>query len=135
MNEYISSLDRSGGEITYTFEADKAGYADIAIEMKSNWLNDKGEVIGYDNITDYINIQLNKLQVKTTNIGLPEGGEDFTTVVFKDVNFLPGLNTLKFTTSEYNPYKTDANKILYIMPDIRNVSVMTEVKIGTAENA
>lgn len=133
LNEYISSLDRSGGEITYTIDADKAGFADIAIEMKSNWLNDKGEVIGYDNITDYIKIQFNKLEVKTNNIGLPEGGEDFTTVVFKDVNLLPGLNTLKFQTSEYNPYKTNENKILYIMPDIRNVSVMTQVNVNMPE--
>lgn len=129
LNEYISSLDRSGGAITFRIEAEKAGYADIAIEMKSNWINDEGDVIGYDNLTDYFNIQFNKLEVKTTNLGLPEGGEKFTTVVFKDVNLLEGNNTLVFTTNEYNPYKTNENKILYIIPDIRNVSVMTEVNV------
>lgn len=133
LNEYISSLDRSGGAITFQIEANEAGFSDVAVEMKSNWLNGSNEVIAYDNITDQIEIQFNKLNVKTTNLSLPGNPEGFTTLLLKKVNLLKGVNTLTLTTSAYNPYKTDANKILYVMPDIRNVAVMAEVTVTMPE--
>ena len=126
MNEYITSLDRSGGAITFKIEVSEAGYGDIAIAMRTNWLDNNNTYLAYDNITDQIKIQFNKLEIKTENLTLPSSRDEFTTLVLKDVVLLKGLNTLTFTTSAYNPYKTDANKILYVMPDIRNVAVVCD---------
>lgn len=136
LNAYISSLDRSGGAITFKIKAEESGLADVAINLSSNWKNASNEIIAYENITDQIKIQFNKLEVKTEECGLPaQSGTEktFSTLVLKDVLLLKGNNTLTFTTSAYNPYKTDSNKILYVMPDIQNVSVMSSVEIVMPE--
>lgn len=137
LDEYITALDRSGGAITFKIVAEETGLADVAIEMASHWLNDQKEIIEIANLSDQIKIQFNKLEVKTEDICLPaltEQAEEFTTVVLKDVLLLKGTNSLTFTTSAYNPYKVDdANAILYVMPDIRNVAVMSSVELIAPE--
>jgi len=137
LNNYITALDRTGGAITFKIKAVETGYADVAIDMASHWLNASGEIIEIENITDQIKIQFNKLEVKTEALSLPalsEQASEFTTLVLKDVLLLKGTNALTFTTSAYNPYKVDnANAILYVMPDIKNVSVMSSVEINLPE--
>lgn len=130
LNKYITSLDRFGGAITFKIDAETAGYADIAIEMRSNWKNDKGEYLPYENITDQIKIQINKLEVKTEELELPADRDSFTTLVLKETWLLEGSNTLTITSSAYNPYKSDSNKILYVVPDIRNVAVITDATVS-----
>lgn len=135
LNEYITSLDRFGGAITFKIDAAAAGYADVVIEMRTNWKNAEGEYIAYDNITDNIKIQFNKLEIKTENMQLPATRDNFTSFVLKDVLLLKGVNTLTITSSAYNPYKSDSNKILYIVPDIRNVAVMANVQVNMPDAA
>lgn len=135
LNEYITSLDRFGGAITFKIEAAKAGYADVVVEMRTNWKNAEGEYLAYENITDNIKIQFNKLEIKTENMTLPADRNNFTSFVLQDVLLLEGINTLTITSSAYNPYKSDSNKILYIVPDIRNVAVMANVEIKMPEAA
>ncbi|MCQ2088208.1 MAG: hypothetical protein MJZ37_09135 [Bacilli bacterium] len=130
LNNYITSLDRFGGAITFKIDAETAGYADIAIEMRTNWKNDKGEYLPYENITDQIKIQINKLDVKTEELELPAERDSFTTLVLKGTWLLEGNNTLTITSSAYNPYKSDSNKVLYVVPDIRNVAVITDATVN-----
>lgn len=136
LNYYISSLDLTGGAITFKIKANKTGLADVAIELASNWRDASGKILAYENITDQIKIQFNKLEIKTVECELPaleEEASEFTTLVLKDVLLLEGNNPFTLTTSAYNPYKTDSNKILYVMPDIRNVAVMSSVEITMPE--
>lgn len=133
LNEYVTGLDRSGGAITFKIEVEEACYGDVAVAMMTNWLDDTNSYLPYENISDQIKIQFNKLEVKTENLGIPGTRDEFTTLVLKDVILLKGVNTLTFTTSAYNPYKTDSNKILYVMPDIRNVVVMCDSNVTLPE--
>lgn len=130
LGKYITSLDRSGGAITFSFDTEKNGMSDICLVIRTNWKNNAGEYVAYDNITDYIKIHMNKLEVKTTEVELSDDHE-FHQLVLKNTYLIQGTNTLTITTDAYNPYHDNeqSNTILYIMPDIRNVAVMSEVDI------
>ena len=127
LGEYITGLDRRGGAITFTFRTPSHGYADIAIAMKTNWVDTDGVYHELSNITDYINIQTNGLDVKTENLKLTVS-DDFQHLVLKDAFLLKGENTLTFATNAYNTFG-NKDSILYIMPNIRNVALLTDVDV------
>ena len=58
-----------------------------------------------------------------------DSDREFHHLVLKNTYLIQGTNTLTITTEAYNPYHDNeqSNTILYIMPDIRNVAVMSEV--------
>lgn len=128
--EYITGLDRSGGAITFSFDTDKNGMSDIMIALRTNFKNPSNEYQGYPNITDYIKIHINKLEIKAEDVELSNDRE-FHILVLKNTYLIQGTNTLTFTTDAYNPYvdNSQSNVILYIMPDIRNVTVATDVGV------
>ena len=128
LSEYYTGLDARGGAITFNINTEKYGTADIEIALRTNWVDEKGEYHELKNITDYIKIQINKLEVKTEEQELPADRESFTSLILKGTHLIPGLNTLTLTTSAYNDYGNKDN-ILYVMPDIRNVTVLTDTTI------
>lgn len=130
LGKYITGLDRSGGAITFSFDTEKNGMSDICLAIRTNWKDNSGAYVAYDNITDYIKIHMNKLEVTTTKVKL-DSDREFHHLVLKNTYLIQGTNTLTITTEAYNPYHDNeqSNTILYIMPDIRNVAVMSEVNL------
>lgn len=129
LGEAISGLDRKGGAISFTVTAEKHGMADIEIAMMTNWVDKAGNYYALPNITDYIKIQINKLNVKTEDCELSEDREGFTSLILKNTNLVEGANTLTLTTSAYND-KDNKNDFLYVMPDVRNVTFICESPIA-----
>ncbi len=131
LGEYMTGLDRKGGAITFTFRTPRHGLADIDISLKSNWVDENGVYHELPNISDFIKIQNNGLEIKTENLKL-EVKDSWSHLILKDAFLLKGENTLTFTTSAYNDFGNKDN-ILYVMPDIRNVALMTDVDVYTPE--
>lgn len=130
LGEAISGLNRKGGAISFTVIADKHGKADIEIAMMNNWFDSKNEFYELDNITDFIKIQINKLNVQTEDISLSTDRENFTSLILQNTNLVEGENELTITTSAYND-KDNKDNYLYVMPDIRNVTFLCESIITT----
>lgn len=128
-SEAISGLDRKGGAISFSVTAEKHGMADIEIAMMTNWVDEKGEYHELENITDYIKIQINKLNVQTEELELTTDRDGFTSLILKGTNLVEGKNTLTLTTSAYNTYG-NKDSVLYVMPDIRNVTYLCESPIA-----
>ena len=127
LGECITGLDRRGGAITFSFRTPTYGECDIAIAMKTNWVDEKGVYHELENLTDYINIQTNGLDVKTTNAKLPVA-DGYKHLILKDAHLIKGENTLTFTTNAYNTFG-NKDDVLYIMPNIRNVALLTDVDV------
>ncbi|MBP5092382.1 MAG: hypothetical protein J6328_07545 [Bacilli bacterium] len=127
LGEAISGLDRKGGAITFNILAETHGYSDVDVALRTNWVDDKGVYHALPKLGDYIKVQVNGLEVDTSKIAITESRE-FSHMVFKDNFLLAGQNAITFTTSAYNDF---ANKdtYLYVMPDIRNITVMSDVKV------
>ena len=124
----ISGLNRKGGAISFTIEAENHSLGDIEIAFMTNWVDENGTYHGLENITDYIKIQINKLDVKTEECELSDSREEWSHLILKDTNLIEGQNTLTITTSAYNSFG-NKDDILYVMPDIRNVTFMADVGI------
>ena len=120
-DEAISGLDRMGGAISFTVNVDEHSMSDIEICMMTNWHDGSGTYYGLENITDFIKIQINKLNVQTEDLELSDDRDEFTHLVLKDTNLVTGENVLTITTSAYND-KDNKNDFLYVMPNIRNVT-------------
>ncbi|MCQ2797041.1 MAG: hypothetical protein MJ241_01105 [Bacilli bacterium] len=129
MGEAISGLNRAGGAISFTVNTEKHGMSDIEISMMTNWMDDKGVYYSLPNITDFIKIQINKLNVQTKDLELSNDREGFTSVILKNTNLVTGSNTLTITTSEYNSFG-NKNTYLYVMPDVKNVTFLCETAIA-----
>ena len=84
--------------------------------------------IGLDNLTDYIKIHVNKLELKTQDVGLSDDPEGFTSVILQKTRLLKGINTITISTDAYNSY-ANKNGYLYVMPDIRNMTVITDTNV------
>ena len=132
INEYITGLDRMGGEITFTINTETYGMADIEVPIRTNWVNKAGEYQEIENLTDKISIQVNKLELKTTEVTLSDERDGFQSLILKDTFLIEGENTVTFSTSAYNDLDTKDN-CLYIMPDIRNLTVISEAKLIVPE--
>ena len=132
LSEYITSLDRMGGAITFTINTANYGMSDIEIGMRTNWVDKSGNYHEIENLTDKIKIQVNKLEVTTEEVGLPEDREGFQSLILQNTFLMRGENTITFTTSAYNDLD-NKDDVLYIMPDIRNLTVLTDVTIVEAE--
>ena len=128
-SEAISGLDRKGGAISFSVNAETHGMADVEIAMMTNWVDEKGEYHELENITDYIKIQINKLNVQTEELELTTSRDGFTSLILKGTNLVEGKNTLTLTTSAYNTYG-NKDSVLYVMPDIRNVTYLCEAPIA-----
>lgn len=128
IGEYISGLDRRGGEITFTINTENYGMSDIEVGMKTNRVDDKGVYHPLENLSDYIKIQINGLDLKTEELELSDDNESFSQLVLKNTFLLKGTNTVTFTTSAYNDFG-NKNDVLYVMPDISNVTVLTDVDV------
>lgn len=139
LGEYITGLDRMGGAITFNFETDNYGMADICIVLRTNLKDQEGNYHELENLTDYIKVSVNKLGLKTDKIAISSDRE-FHHLVLKDTFLIKGQNNISFSTDAYNPYDDKTGKenqgatvtdktVLYIMPDIRNVSVMADYGI------
>ena len=143
LSECISGLDRMGGAINFNFTTDHYGYGDIEISMRTSLLDKQNNLVGLENITDYIKIQMNRMEVKTVELEL-ETSTDFTSLVLKNCFLLEGDNVVTFTTSAYNPINASGTGssdqgnnntgVLYVMPEIRNLTVFTDVNIVIAED-
>lgn len=127
LGEAISGLNRKGGAISFSIEADDHGLADIEIAMMTNWFDSAQTYFELEKITDYIKIQINKLNV-VAEAGLSDSREEFTSLILKNANLVEGVNVLTITTSAYND-KDNKNNYLYVMPDIRNVTFLCESPI------
>lgn len=130
LGEAISGLDRKGGAVSFTVLTKDHGYSDIDVALRTNWVNDKGEYVEMKDLTSYIKIQLNGLEVDCSDITL-SNSRDFSHLILKESFLLKGENTVTFTTSAYNPYE-NKETYLYVMPDIRNITVMTDVDVHLA---
>lgn len=140
LSECISGLDKMGGAINFNFTTDHYGYADIEISMRSSLLDAEKNLIGLTNITDYIKISMNRVEITTVNAELDDS-TDFTSLILKNCFLLEGDNVVTLATSAYNPINTESkgsgdqgktnSDILYVMPDIRNLTVLTDVKLVT----
>ena len=138
LSQCISGLDEMGGAINFYFVTDHYGYADIEISMRSSLLDAENNLKGLDNITDFIKIQMNRMEVKTVDASLDASGE-FTSLILEKCFLLEGENVVTFTTSAYNPINTESkgsddqgktnSSILYVMPDIRNLTVFSDVNV------
>lgn len=129
LGEYITGLDRRGGAISFYIRTPNYGMSDIDIALATNWVDEKNEYHEMENITDYIKIQINGLEVKTESASLPSD-QSYQHLVLKNTHLLKGENVLTFTTSAYNTFG-NKDDILYIMPNIRAVTVLTDVNIYT----
>lgn len=142
LSECISGLDRKGGAINFNFTTDHYGYADIEVSMRTSLLDKDNELVALENITDYIKIQMNRMEVKTVEVEL-DTSEDFSSLILKNCFLLEGANVVTFTTSAYNPINTESqgsgdqgnnnSSILYVMPEIRNLTVFTDVNMVTED--
>ena len=134
LGECITGLNRRGGAITFEIETDSYGLSDIDIALCTSWYDEKGELHALENLTDYIKIQVNGIDVKTEEFDLPEDGE-FQHLILGATHLVKGHNVLKFGTDAYNTFG-NKDDVLYVMPDIRNVTVITDADIlppNTAE--
>lgn len=106
-----------GGSMTFALETAHYGESDIDIVLNI------GEVTSQtiSNLTDYVIIEINSLQVSTVNFALAKTGE-FAHLVLKGTHLLSGSNTLVFKTSV-----SSGNN--FIMPGIRNVTFFTDVEV------
>lgn len=131
--EVITGLDRMGGALSFSVTLDTHSLSDVEIVMMTNW-TDGTEYFALENITDYIKIQINKLDVKTEELELSDSRDEFTHLVLKDTNLVEGENTLTITTSAYNNL-SNKNDFLYVMPDIRNVTFISDANMEKASDA
>lgn len=108
----------NGGSMTFTLETNGYGESDIDIVLNI------GEVTSQtvSNLTDYVIIEINGLQVSTVNFALPKTGE-YQHLVLKDTHLISGINTLVFKTS----VGTGSS---FIMPGIRTVTFFTDVEVN-----
>jgi len=131
--EYITGLDRMGGVITFTVNVEKYGKSDIEIGIRNNWVDSAKNYHEIENLTDKIDITVNKLQLKTEDLVLNTDRDGFQSLIFKNTFLVKGQNTISFATSAYNDLDNKRD-VEFIMPDIRNVTVMTEGEFA-AESA
>ena len=131
LGEAISGLDRKGGAVSFSILTKDHGYSDIDVALRTNWVDDDGKYVEMKDLSSYIKIQVNGLEVDASSIDLSDSRE-FSHFIMKDTFLLKGENTVTFTTSAYNPYK-NKETYLYVMPDIRNLTVMTDVDVYLAE--
>ena len=127
-SEYITSLDRMGGAITFTINTEGYGMSDIEIGLRNNWVDGSGVYHEIENLTDKIKIQVNKLELKTEDLALSTERDDFSSLILQNTWLIRGENTITFTTSAYNDLD-NKDSCLYIMPDIRNLTVITDVNV------
>lgn len=142
LSQYFTGLDEMGGAINFYFVTDHYGYADIEISMRTSLLDANGDKVALDNVTDYIKVQMNKMEVKTEEAKL-DVSDDFTSLVLEKCFLLEGENVVTLTTSAYNPINTESqgsgdqgknnSSILYVMPDIRNLTVFADVNVTAKE--
>lgn len=130
--EYITGLDRMGGAITFTINTENYGMSDIEIAIRNNWVDGSGVYHAIENLSDKIKMQVNKLELKTEDLALGIERDGFQSLIFKNTFLMRGENTITFTTSAYNDLD-NKNSVLYIMPDIRNLTVLTDVNIVQPE--
>ncbi len=83
---------------------------------------------GLENITDYIKIHVNKLEVKTENVELDEDPDGFSSLILQKTRLLKGINTITISTGAYNNL-ANKNSYLYVMPEIRNMTVLTDTQV------
>lgn len=131
LGEAISGLDRKGGAVSFSILTKDHGYSDIDVALRTNWVDDDGNYLPIEKLSSYIKIQVNGLEVDAESINLSNSRE-FSHFIMKDTFLLKGENTVTFTTSAYNPYE-NKETYLYVMPDIRNLTVMTDVGVYLAE--
>ena len=81
-----------------------------------------------ENITDYIKIHVNKLELKTENVELDDDNESFSSLILQNTRLLKGINTITISTDAYNSLG-NKNSFLYIMPEIRNMTVITDTEV------
>jgi len=129
LGEYITGLDRMGGVITFTINIEKYGMSDIEIGMRNNWVDSSKKYHEIENLSDVIDIQVNKLQLKTKDLALNTDRDGFQSLIFKNTFLMKGENTITFGTSAYNDLDNKRD-VEFIMPDIRNVTVMTEAEFA-----
>lgn len=144
LSECFTGLDEMGGAINFYFTADHYGYADIEISIRTSLLDADKKLVGLSNVTDYIKIQMNKMEVKTVDAELSDS-EEFTSLVLEKCFLLTGDNVVTLTTSAYNPINTESkgsgdqgntnSSILYVMPDIRNLTVFADVQVTAKAEA
>lgn len=142
LSQYFTGLDEMGGAINFYFVTDHYGYADIEISMRTSLLDADGNKVALENVTDYIKVQMNKMEVKTEEAELDDSDE-FTSLVLEKCFLLEGENVVTLTTSAYNPINADSSgssdagktnsNILYVMPDIRNLTVFADVNVTAKE--
>jgi len=121
----ITGLGKKGGTISFTITTTSYGLSDIDVVLASAWKNKAGEMQTVSNISDYIKIEVNGLLVKTEECELPEDGS-YQHLVLKDTHLIEGENTLNIKTAVYN---TLGGNDLYVMPNVRNIAVMTNVPV------
>ena len=132
----IASGFTKGGSITYKFNVSNYGKSDIDIvlavgEVKTQkafvttgW-NQKSYFdtdIKIGNVSDYLFIKINGLNVLTSDFNLPVDG-GFQHLILKDTHLLEGENTLVLETN----LSIDDKQI---MPAVRNIAVITDVTIA-----
>lgn len=83
---------------------------------------------GLENITDYIKIHVNKLEVVTEDVELDEDEEYFSSLILKNTRLLKGINTITISTDAYNTLD-NKDTYLYVMPEIRNLTVLTNTEV------
>ena len=84
--------------------------------------------IALENITDYIKIHINKLELKTENIELVDDPEGFSSLILQGTRLLKGINTITISTDAYNNLD-NKDTYLYVMPEIRNMTVITNTEV------
>lgn len=84
--------------------------------------------LGLENITDFIKIHVNKLEVVTEDVELDEDEEYFSSLILKNTRLLKGINTITISTDAYNKLD-NKDTYLYVMPDIRNLTVLTNTNV------
>ena len=132
LSECISGLNRKGGAITFTINTETYGESDIEIAMRTNWFNKAGEYFALENVTDYIKIQVNKLEVKTVEEELDNDHDNFSSLILHNTHLIKGINTVTITTDAYND-KDNKDDYLYVIPDIRNLTVITDAEVVKPE--
>ncbi|MCQ2799561.1 MAG: hypothetical protein MJ228_02190 [Bacilli bacterium] len=125
----IAGLEKKGGNVTFTITTTSYGLSDIDIVLASCWKNAKGEMQAISNISDYIKIEMNGLLVKTEECEIPDDGS-YQHLILKNTHLIEGNNTLTIKTAVYN---TLGGTDLYVMPNIRNVAVATDVSVTIPE--
>ena len=83
---------------------------------------------GLENITDYIKIHVNKLELKTENVELNDDSEGFSSLILEGTRLLKGINTITISTDAYNGLD-NKDTYLYVMPEIRNMTVITNTEV------